>query len=375
MNPVTHVIYLNEQPGLSPFSGAENHLFILLRALVEHGVSVELLILLQNAGPQIEAKRKELEQLGIKTDIIPCETAPDRSATMKVRDYFLAHRNHIAHTHLDQADITGKLGAFLGGCHRIISTTHNQEMHHLKPKWFAMIHALDLITRRYIAITESVKDHMIYQEHLPGHKIVVIPYGVPTPVHTYPREELRQRLGIPQEKFVIGFVGRLSVQKNIPLLISAVTNLSRELSNLWCVIVGGGELAEYLTSLVREQNITNVRFLGPKTNAADLMPAFDILCLPSSWEGLGLVLIEAMQRHVPIIGSRAGAIPEVLAQGKAGFLFEAGDDAALAETIRNLYYHPDLRRKIANQAYQHVLDTYTVEQMTRKTLAVYHTQQ
>ena len=55
------------------------------------------------------------------------------------------------------------------------------------------------------------------------------------------------------------------------------------------------------------------------------MPLFDVLCLPSKWEGLGLVLVEAMLQAVPVIGSRQGAIPEVLAGGEAGDLFDFED--------------------------------------------------
>ena len=63
------------------------------------------------------------------------------------------------------------------------------------------------------------------------------------------------------------------------------------------------------------------------------MPGFDVLCLPSRWEGLGLVLVEAMLRGVPVVGSRAGAIPEALGHGAYGVLFEPGDEDGLVAAI------------------------------------------
>jgi glycosyltransferase involved in cell wall biosynthesis len=101
------------------------------------------------------------------------------------------------------------------------------------------------------------------------------------------------------------------------------------------------------------------------------MPAFDLLCLPSQHEGLGLVLVEAMLRQVPVAGSRAGAIPEILGNGEYGLLFEAGDPGALAATLEAAADDNRGLAERAERALAHARETFSVETMTRRTLAVY----
>ena len=80
----------------------------------------------------------------------------------------------------------------------------------------------------------------------------------------------------------VGFVGRLTAQKNIQLLIRAMALRP----DITCLIVGEGELRSELEALARTLGCSNVRFLGAQSDAAGLMPLFDVLCLPSLWEGL-----------------------------------------------------------------------------------------
>jgi glycosyltransferase involved in cell wall biosynthesis len=101
------------------------------------------------------------------------------------------------------------------------------------------------------------------------------------------------------------------------------------------------------------------------------MSAFDVLCLPSQWEGLGLVLLEAMLRRVAIVGSSAGAIPEVLGGGKFGYLFRAGDAGSLANALTLAHDDVQGRKALAERAYHHARESFSVDEMVRRTIAVY----
>jgi len=97
-------------------------------------------------------------------------------------------------------------------------------------------------------------------------------------------------------------------------------------------------LRESITAWISQNNVTNVQLLGPVSNGRNIMNSFSLLCLPSKWEGLGLVLLEAMVQGVPVIGANNGAIPEVLDFGRVGLLFTdppscaAAINAVLADT-------------------------------------------
>ncbi len=362
MLSVIHFIVLNETETSAPFSGAENHLFVLLRALREAGLTVELGILLQHGGPAIEAKIAELQSQGIAVSCFPFRYIIDPLCVAVVRRHLLSRRDWIIHTHLDDADVVGKTAAWLAGCRRVVSTVHNNELKHDGPKWFYLLRLMDRLTKHHIAITHVVNRHLVEVERVAPEKVTVIPYGVLPPPAEDDRLTLRARLGLPEEAFIVGYVGRLIPQKNLPLLIKAMARTP----DMLCAIVGGGELQEQLER--QAAGLSNVRFLGYHPQAASLMPAFDALCLPSRWEGLGLVLVEAMLRRVPIVGSRAGAIPEVLGEGQYGVLFGPDDVDGLVRALKTVRASG---AELADRAYHYARATFTVEKMVARTLAVY----
>lgn len=114
-----------------------------------------------------------------------------------------------------------------------------------------------------------------------------------------------------------------------------------------------------------------MHFAGAQPNGADLMAAFDVLALPSKWEGLGLVLLEAMARGVPIAATRAGAIPEVLRGGELGLLSDIGDARALADNLRTLKENASERSRLIAAGRLAVAQSYSVEAMVNATTRVY----
>jgi len=136
------------------------------------------------------------------------------------------------------------------------------------------------------------------------------------------------------------------------------------------VIVGSGPLRGALEQRIAERSLQNVRLVGNVPDARTLITAFDLFCLPSLWEGLGLVLIEAMLQRVPIAGSSRGAIPEILGHGQFGELFEP-TPAGIAAAIAAARDRPERARARADHAYLHAVDLFTVPRMVSETVAVY----
>jgi glycosyltransferase involved in cell wall biosynthesis len=101
------------------------------------------------------------------------------------------------------------------------------------------------------------------------------------------------------------------------------------------------------------------------------MAAFDVFALSSRWEGLGLVLLEAMSRGVPIAATRGGAIPEVLAGGELGLLSDVGDAAGLRANIQAFRDDPALRADFAERGKRAIRERYSVAAMVKATTAVY----
>jgi glycosyltransferase involved in cell wall biosynthesis len=160
----------------------------------------------------------------------------------------------------------------------------------------------------------------------------------------------------------VGYIGRLSEQKNVPILLQA----ARRLQQSQFVLIGTGDLEAQLEASAAD--LPNVRFLGYLPEAHALLPAFDALCLPSKWEGLGLVLVEAMWCNVPIVGSAAGAIPEMLGDGDYGLLFDPDDVQSLVTALQAV---PQRGAALAQRARADVGTRFGVPAMVERTLAVY----
>jgi len=137
------------------------------------------------------------------------------------------------------------------------------------------------------------------------------------------------------------------------------------------VLIGDGELRHDLEALANECG-ANVRFWGPIPEAWTLMPMFDLFCLPSIFEGLGLVLVEAMLQRVPIVGSQRGAITEILGGGRYGRLCEP-DAESIAAAISSARSEQDQMRQLAQVAYEHARTAFAVPRMVAETIEQYET--
>jgi glycosyltransferase involved in cell wall biosynthesis len=178
--------------------------------------------------------------------------------------------------------------------------------------------------------------------------------------------------------FVIGYVGRLVSEKGLDTLLTAFAHLvahhpQRELR---LEIVGGGPEEENLRVLVERMRLAGqVRFVSPlpPTEIARKLCDLDVLVLPSRstpvWqEQLGRVLLEAMACGVPAIGSRTGAIPEVL--GDAGLIFPEDNVSALAELLARLVRDPALRADLRCRGLERVQE-YSQSRLAERTVAFY----
>ena len=132
----------------------------------------------------------------------------------------------------------------------------------------------------------------------------------------------------------------------------------------------GRDFADVLAE-AQALGLTNCIFAGPQPNGPDLIGCLDVMVLPSRFEGLGLVLLEAMVRHTPIIGSMGGAIPEITEQGKLARLFPVGDVERLVGALRDMQQNESTRQSLADMAFARAQEKYTVDAMVAATSAFY----
>lgn len=180
--------------------------------------------------------------------------------------------------------------------------------------------------------------------------------------------------GQPGHPFTLGFAGRLVPEKGLDVLMRACAQLDFDYRVL---IAGSGPARTQLADLARKLKLTDrFEFRGslPSVAMPEFMGQLDALVLPSvsrpNWtEQFGRALVNAMSCGVPVVGSTCGEIPDVI--GEAGLVFPEGDARALAELLRRLSADLKLRRDLARQGRERVLDRYTHQRIARETAAVY----
>ncbi|MGB9844244.1 glycosyltransferase [Methanothermobacter tenebrarum] len=176
---------------------------------------------------------------------------------------------------------------------------------------------------------------------IPQEKIMITYNMVDTKIFN-PQIKTTFREEIGTKKPIILFVGNLVPQKGVEYLLKAKKLLKRD-SKL--VIVGGGPLLKKLKNMVKEENIEDVIFTGPRTDINNIMAAADIIVLPSVSEGIPIVLLEAMAMAKPIIATKVGGIPEIVDES-VGILIEPKNPKKLANAIDKLLSDEKCRKKL-----------------------------
>ena len=170
-----------------------------------------------------------------------------------------------------------------------------------------------------IAISQSIAG---YLEHL-GIASTLIYDGVASPEL---RPDARSHLGLDDAEFVVGGIGRIHEQKGWDVLCRAATMVREQAPEAEFVVVGDGPERQ---SYAARSECAPVRFVGYEPNASSLLGAFDVLAVPSRWEGFGRVAVEAMLAGVPVIAADVGGLSEVV--DDAGLLVPSEQPEPLAE--------------------------------------------
>lgn len=181
----------------------------------------------------------------------------------------------------------------------------------------------------------------------------------------FSREEARQLLGLANEDFVVGNVGRLHPDKDQATLINAFARVLPDMPDARLVIIGEGRLRPALEQQVTERGIAEkVELKGRVSEAYRYFRAFDVFALSSDYEPFGMVLLEAMAAAVPVISSNCGGAPEVL--GSAGLLFPVADVDALARALVRVHRSTQQERCVMGEALRNRLDKYFADEAVRK---------
>lgn len=281
-------------------------------------------------------------------------------ATRALQRILKKEKIDVLQTHLPFGNFLGLYLSLRGGA-RVYPTIHNNEefsygsstnrLRQLlrKTAYGAMLHR----TAGMLAVSSTVKTSMMktlkIREDL-ERMIHVVPNGVPIPEMPTSAEQRNARkiLGLPPTGTLFASVGRLSPQKNFGDLILAASHIPKDLS--WhCALAGSGPQEQDLRAIIAEHGLGDrMTMLGFLSDPSLLYKAADILVMPSLWEGLPLVLLEAMAHGMPVVGYSVDGLGDVVTNGREGLLVSPGESDELGRAMNNLAQEPGRIRTMGN---------------------------
>lgn len=244
-----------------------------------------------------------------------------------------------------------------------------------KSGWqLAMDRRLRSRMNRMTANSQAVADFYQQQIGVSAGDIDVIPNGVPPAADDRATEQrnLRQELGLPSDSRLIGFAGRLAVQKRLKDLIWAFHLLQSALENVYLVIMGDGDQRAPLAKLARDLGCRDrIFFTGHSPHASSLIPQLDAFCLPSAFEGMSNSLMEALSCGVPVAVSDIAANRELVQSEETGLVFPLGQGPEMARALKRLLEDRELVGKVTQRAQAMIRDRHSVRQMVDRHVDLY----
>lgn len=356
-------------------AGAEQHLLKLLAGLRARDIDARMILLVE-PNNDMESYVQALGQLGIPVQRMTIYRHTDVMLVKRLRDLLRAQKPDIVHTHLIHADLFATLAARWAKVPLIVTSRHDSLGFRYRLLIRLANRAMWYLADAGIAISDAIKRFTIEVEGAAPDKMQRIYYGLDTNLKPLERKVARkalgQSLGLKADDLLIGMVCRLIEEKGIGYAIEAFSQVAPEFPNARLVIVGEGPLKADLQHQAKQTGLgERIHFLGWREDVPALLAGLDLLLAPSLSEGLGLVMLEAMAQQVAVIGSTAGAIPEVIAEGETGLLVPPGDSMALAEAVRQLLRDTPLRQHMGLLGRDRLETVFSATQMIEATAALY----
>ncbi len=224
----------------------------------------------------------------------------------------------------------------------------------------------------FLATSVALRDRLA-AEGIPRAKITIVHEGVDVErIVRMPAANVHAVFFLPTHAPIVGNVAALVPHKGHHHLIDAAALVVRDVPDVRFVIVGDGELREPLERHIRDKHLERHVFLaGFRADAIELTKGFDVFAVSSVTEGMCTALIDAMAAAKAAVATDAGAIAEVIVDGKTGFLVPPRDHAAMAARLVQLLKDPALSARMGEAGLARARATFTVERMVEEIAAAY----
>lgn len=294
----------------------------------------------------------------------------------QVRRAIFLSKLDIAYCHSSFAGVFGRIAAIGTHCN-VVYNPHGwafnmKNTFSVKLKIFLLMERmLAHVTDRIVCISEAERESAVYNNVASKDKLALIPNGIDIDAVRSAVPIKRSKLGIADDAFAVGMIGRLSAQKAPDVFIRAAEIVHKEIPNSAFIIVGDGEERENIESFAREHGLQLV-VTGWTDNPYNYLKDFDVAMLLSRWEGFGLAIVEYMAAEKNVIATRTDAIPTLIEDGVNGLLVDVDNPRQAAEKILWLYHHPKEASEMRNKALKKVYAKYDINRVINQHIDMFN---
>jgi glycosyltransferase involved in cell wall biosynthesis len=323
------------------------------------------------------------EQRGVRVVHIPqlhreITALGDAIAVARLVRLIRRERPHVIHTHTAKAGAVGRMAALLaGGSPRpiVVHTFHGHVLRgyfgparttafRLLERWLARV------SDALVAVSPQVRDDLVALGVAPPEKFAVLRLGIELEERVAAarngdlRAEARTMLGLPDDRFVVGWIGRMTAVKRTDDVLLALRAVRERGVDAVLCMVGDGPGRDDVERQAHELGIArHCLYLGDPEAVAPWLAAMDAFVLPSSNEGTPVSAIEALAAGRPVVATRVGGVPDVVREGETGFLVDPGDVGALGDRLAELARDPKLRERMGRAGQQGTPSRYAVARL------------
>lgn len=269
-------------------------------------------------------------------------------------------RPDIVHTHMAKAGALGRIAAVIARVPIRIHTYHGHLLHGYfgRGKTFIVVVAermLRVFTTYAVVVGEQVRQDLIKAKIVSASTSCSIAPGVSN-IQMLERNKALEHLGLPSDKLIVLFVGRLTSIKRPDLFVDLAKRLASSNRDVLCVIVGDGPLGEQLRSVPKSSD--NLFFAGWQKDLGVVYAVADVVVLCSDNEGMPLSLIEASLCAKAIVATKVGSVKEIIEDSVSGLLVPPGDAVALHAAVSQLLGDATQRKVLGESAREHAVSAF-----------------
>ena len=257
----------------------------------------------------------------------------------------------------------GRLAARLAGVPVVCSALHSTgapERVELSNRLLAPL------TDAFIAVADTQGRYLAEHEGCPARKIHVIPNGVD--VERFrpqePDQALRKALDLDAEAPVAAIVAALRPEKNHEMFLRVAAAVHERQPGAKFLVVGDGPERPHIESLAKSLGVAkSVLFLGTRSDVPEILSLVDVVLLTSKNEAKPLCLLEALACEKPVVATRVGSVPEVIADGQTGYLVDPTDVSGMADRVLELFGDHDRAKTLGQAGREAVVARWSIDRM------------